>query len=81
LGISVDELRNMVYKTNPENLEKFANELGYTVEELESMKNVLGGYTLSDLFALPTETIEKYQEMGEMLSTITTQGTMSANTL
>jgi hypothetical protein len=34
LGISVKELRNIVYKSDPKNLEKFADELGYTVEEI-----------------------------------------------
>jgi hypothetical protein len=77
----VDELRNIVYKTDPENLSKFAQELGFTVDELDEMKNTLGGYTLSDLFAVPEETIEKYEQLTDLLSTITSMGTMTASTL
>jgi hypothetical protein len=79
--MSVDELRNLVYKSDPENLHKFASELGITVEELENMKNVLGGYTLADLFDVPESTIEKYKEMAGVLSTMTSEGAMSAETL
>jgi hypothetical protein len=55
--------------------------LGYSVEEIESMKTVLGDYTLGDLFEMPETTIKKYEELTSLLSTISSEGTMSANTL
>lgn len=81
LKISVEELRNLVYKANPEDLEEFAHELGYTVDEIKDIKHLLGDYTLGDLFELPSTTIEKYEKLTSLLSTMTSEGITSANTL
>jgi hypothetical protein len=45
------------------------------------LKNVLGDYTMADLFELPTQTIEKYKQLSELLSTFSTEGAMSAESL
>jgi hypothetical protein len=79
--MDVSELRNLVYKANPDNLNEFARELGYTVEELSSMKGILGDYTLGDLFDVPESTMEKYEELTAMISSITSGGLKTASTV
>lgn len=62
LGVTADELRNLVYQADPQNLYNLSNALHMSTEELEKMSEVLGNISLADALMSPSEVREKFSD-------------------
>ena len=72
--LTMDEFRNKVYSVDSSRLEEFASALGMTVENVEDLQDVLGDASLADLLAVPEDTVEKIEAIGNIFSDIVEDG-------
>lgn len=78
---AVNNLQNLVYKMDPDNLDKFARALNMTASEVAGLADIIGFATLTDLVASPSEIRDSFSEYLEIFEDFAEDGVLAGENL
>lgn len=81
LGMTVEQLRNLVYTSDPDQVFELAQAFGITTDQLTKMRDIIGDLSLSDAMLSPSEVRDKYSSLSEIFSSALTSGSLTGEEL
>ena len=81
LGMTVEQLRNLVYTSDPDQVFELAQAFGVTTTQLTEMRDIIGDLSLSDALLSPSEVRDKYSALSEIFSSALTSSSLTGEEL
>ena len=81
LGMTVEQLRNLVYTSDPDQVFELAQAFGVTTDKLTEMRDIIGDLSLSDAMLSPSEVRDKYSSLSEIFSSALTSSPLTGEEL
>lgn len=81
LGMTVEQLRNLVYTSDPDQVFELAQAFGITTDQLTEMQDIIGDLSLSDAMLSPSEVRDKYASLSEIFSSALTSSSLTGEEL
>lgn len=81
LGMTVEQLRNLVYTSDPDQVFELAQAFGITTDQLTEMRDIIGDLSLSDAMLSPSEVRDKYSSLSEIFSSALTSSPLTGEEL
>ena len=79
--MTVEQLRNLVYTSDPDQVYELAQAFSITTDQLTAMRDIIGDLSLSDALLSPSEVRDKYSSLGEVFSSALTSSSLTGEEL
>ena len=81
IGMTSEELSNLIYKADPTTIESIASALNMSVDRLEELKDVLGDISFALAIGSPAEVREHFEGYLDIFTDLAENGTLSQENL